>query len=227
MHQEKLAVSHVVELLSWCESLDPNIEFDDKIINSDGQVQIYSGQDHKKSTHLGHAQIQVKGRRWSKKIESTASYKAEVEELRGYLKERGLVLVLVLINEKKRIRAPYYIVLTPFKIMDFIAKAGTQKSLTLLLSELPTDPEQLTGIFKFSRTAQQEDPQNYAKPLTPSGGSSLQVITPESVSFDKPLILDRSRADLDFTVFHTNADGLRTPIDGAFTLIPPTTSITE
>lgn len=220
MNIEIQAVTAAAQHFGWAESLEPQFETHDKVINADGPIQIYSGPGREKSTHIGAAKVQIKGKRWTKPFQDDASHSVTIVELEGYLKERGLIFITGHVNPKTRQVALYYITLHPFKILDFLGKSRSQNSITLRLARLPEDAEQLVRIARFSHIAQQEDPSNHGKPFVGGNGFTLQIASTDELEFQRPLRLDRAESGIDFTVFRTDQNGLRTPIDGAFELIP-------
>ncbi len=221
MNTEELAVAEAQKQLSWSERLVPGLVTQDKVINTDGPIQIYESERRDKSSHIGNVQAQVKGEAWNKDFPDTITHSATLVDLSGYLKEGGLILIKALVHRKTRTIELYYMALTPFKILDFIKKAGARKSTTLRLAKLPQDPDALVGIVLYTHAAQREDPNNHGKPLNLREGYSLEIVTSRDISFDSPITLDRARGDLDFTVFRTDESGVRAPVDAAFEIIPP------
>lgn len=217
---EELSVTAAQEAFAWCERLVPNLATQDKVINQDGEIQIYQSGSRHKSTHLGNTKAQVKGVRWPKPFPETSTHSAKVLDLHGYLNEGGLILIQGLVNQKSRTVELYYIVLNPFKILDFIKRAGDNKTTTLRLAKLPTDSDALTSIVLYSHAAQREDPSNYGKSFRVHEGHTLQIVTSTHLPYNLPVTLDRSRGEIDFSIFSVDSDGIRTPIDGAFDLLP-------
>lgn len=220
MNTEELAVAETQMRFSWCDQLVPGFQTQDKVINTDGMIQIYESESRSKASHIGNVRGQIKGASWRKHFPDDVSYTATLVELEGYLNEGGVLLVKGLVNHQKREVALYYIALSPFKIMDFLKKAVGQGSTTLRLQKLPEEPGELVGIVLYCHAAQREDPSNHGVPAEIREGFSYQIVTPAEISFSAPVVLDREAGEIDFTVFRTDQDGVRAPIDASLEFVP-------
>lgn len=220
MNTEQLTVAEALKHFSWSERLVPDFKTEDKVINTDGPIQIYKSHKRGKDHHIGHAQVQIKGvARQRKHGFDTISHSAKVVDLKGYLKEGGLILIKGLVDRKARDVTLFYIILTPFKILDFLKQAGANASTTLLLRRLPNNTKELESIALFSHAAQREDPNNYGKSINMRDGYSLQIVAPTDIAFNGRQVFDRSRGALDFSVLQIDENGLRTPIDAVFEIV--------
>src|SRR5699024_10231464 len=144
MNIETRAVTKIIDVISNCPRLAPQIDYNDKTPFTDGSVDLYSSDSHSKANFLGRVPVQVKGRQAKK---TKGKRKAPVKpypisriNLEGHLRDSGVLYFVVIIDKETGKRKPYYALLNPFRIQRMLAgmKPG-QKETSFPLKALPKD----------------------------------------------------------------------------------------
>ena len=121
---EKTAVSHLNLAITQCEFLRSGINDNDKTPSFDGYIELYSKAGNKKSDLIGRCDIQVKGKTIAnKKFKDNINYPAEVDDLKNYFKNGGVIYFVVGIKKKNSNQHQiYYSSLLPFDLKQIITQ---------------------------------------------------------------------------------------------------------
>lgn len=147
---EKIAVSHLNLAITQCEFLRAEISENDKTPSFDGYIELYSKAGNKKSDWIGRCDVQVKGKTIeSKKFKGNITYPAEVDDLKNYFKNGGVIYFVVGIDKKNTNQHQiYYCSLLPFELKQILTQLKpNQKTISIELEKFPTNPEQIKQIF--------------------------------------------------------------------------------
>ena len=192
---EKIAVSHLNLAIAKCEFLNPGISDNDKTPSFDGYIELYSKAGHKKSDWIGRCDVQVKGKTVeNKKFKVNITYPAEVDDLKNYFKNGGVIYFVVSINKKNPTQHQiYYCSLLPFDLKQIITQLKpNQETKNIRLEKFPTNSDQIKQIFEdfLFHKIQQFNSTNIAdyKSSNTSGAVATYKIWTNSISamYDKP-----------------------------------------
>ena len=147
---EKIAVCSLNLAITQCEFLRAEISENDKTPSFDGHIELYGKTGHKKSDWIGRCDIQVKGKTiGNKQFKDSITYPAEVDDLRNYFKNGGVIYFVVGINKKNANKHQiYYCSLLPFDLKQIITQLEpNQKTKNIELGKFPTNSDQIKQIF--------------------------------------------------------------------------------
>lgn len=147
---EKTAVYHLNLAITQCEFLRAEISENDKTPSFDGYIELYSKAGNKKSDLIGRCDIQVKGKTIAnKKFKDNINYPAEVDDLKNYFKNGGVIYFVVGINKKNSNQHQiYYCSLLPFDLRQIITQLKpNQKTKSIELEKFPTNSDKIKQIF--------------------------------------------------------------------------------
>lgn len=192
---EKIAVSHLNLAIAQCEFLRAEISDNDKTPSFDGYIELYSKAGNKKSDWIGRCDVQVKGKTVkNKKFKGNITYPAEVDDLKNYFKNGGVVYFVVSINKKNTTQHQiYYCSLLPFDLKQIITQLKpNQETKSIKLEKFPTNSDQIKQIFMdfLFHKRQQFNSTNITdyKSSNTSGAVATYKIWTNSISamYDKP-----------------------------------------
>ena len=144
---ETISVSELKKSLASTGFLEPNINENDREMSWDGYVSVYKSSNHSKETLIGKVPVQVKGHICSDLSKEAISYSANVDDLKNYLYDGGVVYLVIHINDDASQAKIYYIELPPIKLRLLINEAGQQKTKTIHLKPLPEERNEKSTIF--------------------------------------------------------------------------------
>ena len=147
---EKIAVSHLNLAITQCEFLRAEISENDKTPSFDGYIELYSEAENKKSNWIGRCDVQVKGKTIANNtFKDNINYPVEVEDLKNYFKNGGVLYFVVGINKKNISQHQIYCCsLLPFDLKQIITQLEpNQKTKNIKLEKFPTNPGQIKQIF--------------------------------------------------------------------------------
>lgn len=151
---ELLAVNAVTDRVASCPRLSPEIAFGDRTPITDGHIDFYSSEKHKKKTHEGRVPVQVKGRVTKAKIKAsrdTQSFSVEREVLRFFRNHGGGIYFFVPMREGGLQREIFYVILLPFKIDRYLnGSPKEQKTFSIKLARLPEEAAKVEGIVRLA-----------------------------------------------------------------------------
>lgn len=149
---ESIAVDYLSLQIARCELLRSEIPKKDKTPSFDGHIELYSKPDNKKSDLLGRCPVQVKGKIFQDEdfFKEKISYPADVDDLKNYLKDGGVIYFVVGINETHTQYKIYYCSLLPIDIKNLLnqLKKTEQKGKSIHLDNFPQSSEQIEDIFQ-------------------------------------------------------------------------------
>lgn len=147
---EKIAVSKLNSPIARCELLRPEISENEKTPSFDGHIELYSKPGNKKSDLLGRCPVQVKGEILPKDdlSKEKISYPADIDDIKNYLKEGGVIYFVVGISETSDNYQIYYRSLLPIDLQNIIDSLNdNQKTKNISLKKFPQSSEQIKLIF--------------------------------------------------------------------------------
>ncbi|GED08002.1 hypothetical protein [Cellulosimicrobium cellulans] len=217
MSTETRAVGDMMSLFSRCLLLDPVFATHDKVLLTDGHIEIYSSGEWSKETWRGRVNAQVKGRKGKKK--PTLSFSLERIVLEAHMGNNGLLLLCVDYHPSNGKGRPLYAALTPFTIRRVLEgiPAG-QKSVAVRLTKLPRDPADLERIVEVVHRGSRQNPFARTDPSLFETVTSMVVATVEHVDFTVPTHLRIGESA--FAIEVTTKDGSQVPLDGDFDIVP-------
>ena len=148
---ETIAVSYLNLRISMCGLLRPEISQNDKTPSFDGHIELYSESGNRKENFVGRCPVQVKGKCMSENELDKAciSYSVDVDDLKIYLADGGVIYFVVGINEPTQKHQIYYKSLLPMDLREIIAGLkDSQKSKNIELDRFPQESAQIEEICR-------------------------------------------------------------------------------
>lgn len=140
---EESGVDKVKEVLRQVNTLDPNINHNDKNVSWDGSILVYNDVPFKKEILRFKIPIQVKTRTLTK---YKSSYSVSVADLKNYRIDGSILYFLVeIVNNEFKI---YYTALFLIDLEKIIKAAGKNKSKRINFKEFPTDADTIKYIIE-------------------------------------------------------------------------------
>lgn len=150
---EQIAVSYLTMKIAICEHLKADISQNDKTLSWDGQIEVYGSVGNKKADFIGRCPVQVKGKSLhsNELRKQNISYPVDVDDLRNYQKDGGVIYFVVGIstnnNEQYKI---YYVMLLPFDINRILnSLKDNQKTRNVQLAAFPQEQDKIEDIFQY------------------------------------------------------------------------------
>lgn len=142
--------------LGASQYLEPQIK-GEKYPIWDGEVLVYSSDNHKKQNIVGRVPVQIKAAKPGFPA-AKMKRKAKTVDLRNYLEEGGAIYLGVLLTPDGD-GVMYYKALLPLDIKKLLKAAGKQKTVNIDLGRLPEDPVWMADIFfRFIRARKRSMP---------------------------------------------------------------------
>ena len=143
---EKTARNLVEKMILDCGYLDPYIYDNDRTPTWDGNVFVYRTKSKRKGELIGKVPIQIKGTSKGNPNKGMYSFSAEVEDLKNFNNDGGVVFILAIISNQRN--QVYYASLMPFELNSILKKAKVQKNTTILLKQFPANnANEILNIF--------------------------------------------------------------------------------
>lgn len=147
---ERISTSWINILFST-DLLDPRINQQEKGPSWDGEIDYYEQPGKRKKDRVGSCKVQIKGKvAQIKELEKEfISYPVEVDDLRNYGIEGGVIFFVVLIADKNQ-HSVYYASLLPYDIYKIMGniKNASQITKSIELKRLPSGDESILHIVK-------------------------------------------------------------------------------
>ncbi|MGW9167217.1 hypothetical protein [Agromyces sp. NPDC055658] len=215
---EKHAVLAVEGLIVECPHLKSVIDTNDRTPITDGHIDMYRGLARSNTDFVGRMPVQVKGLSIGKR-RLRPRYSISRGEL-DTLRKHGTVLYFVVFVSENGDRHPYYAILSPFAI-DHILRStpAKQKKPTLQLKEVPRDPKKLEGLVGLALMTQKQKDASDVSAAVFEKMASLTVHSVEGLDFSAPLVISPDSGEYALEI--ETEDGLRLPLDGELTILPP------
>lgn len=144
---ETLSVNAVRNSITMTNLLEQYICDNDKEPFWDGYVNIYNKKEHEKENFYGRMPVQIKGTEKRDLSKEEISYSAKIHDLKGYLKDGGIIFFVVYISDNGNSNQIYYVELTPKKLKDILLKTDGKKSKSIYLKKFPNSPKKKETIF--------------------------------------------------------------------------------
>ena len=158
MDIESAATSAIKSRIANTDLLSQFINERDKEPVWDGAIYAYKNSNKKNENLIGRAPVQVKGKIGKCSKKKTITYPIQVNNLKHYRKDGGVLYFVVCINEEhdKKI---FYALLLPFLLNQYICMANGRKTISVRLKALPekdTDFENIVINFINDRFRQMQ-----------------------------------------------------------------------
>lgn len=111
----------------------------------DGEVLVYSSDNHKKENLVGRVPVQIKTAKPGLPGVKMQR-KAKVADLRNYMEEGGAIYLGVWLTPEYD-GVMYYKTLMPMDIKKLLKRAGNHKTVAIELGRLPEDPTAMANVF--------------------------------------------------------------------------------
>lgn len=220
MDVEAVSVGHVVGILGECPRLRPNIATNDKILLTDGHIDIYRVTGSRKSEDfVDRATVQVKGRVIGPGSRPSRSYQLQRSTLTGYLKLGGLLFLVVDIEEVRREKSIQYAVLSPLELDNMLKSSPEQSYFSIKLKPLPDEHAGIEAIVKYMAQAHNENPEARASEPVWERARDISIIASHRLDANRPIRLNPTEHD--FTVKITTQDGAQAFSRGEEILVMP------
>lgn len=144
---EELAIDVVKRSIIKSGFLSQHINENDKEQFWDGFVYIYNNKQKRKEDFEGRVPVQVKGTLKSDLSKDEISYSVDMVDLKGYLKDGGIIFFVVYINEEENKEKIYYNALSPVKLIALIEKYKSQGSKSIKFKSFPEESEKKSTVF--------------------------------------------------------------------------------
>lgn len=130
---EVLSTNAVKNSIVKCSNLSPFINSNDKEPSWDGHIYCYKNKNHNKSSLVGRVPVQIKGKKVCiKKPKKEIQYPMKVSDLNNYLKDGGVILFVVYIDDNSHTKI-YYRELTVIRLRSLLeSKNKSTKSIKLI-----------------------------------------------------------------------------------------------
>lgn len=188
---ERDAVRQVEALLERCKLVIAEIPKNDRTPSWDGEIQLYTNEDLKKSHLRGRIPVQVKGIHVNK---FSSSFSFNRADLHNYFHDRGAMVFVVEFKTRDDFRI-YYRSLLPFDLKQLLSGSKNYKTKSVKLEVLSGRPEQellqILSAFIENREAQGTLLEGIGS-LSDLQSAPIQI---RSMSFVPPSIGIESRED--------------------------------
>lgn len=219
MDIERLAVSHIDDLIARCPKLASYINSNDKTPFTDGHIDLYSMPTKTNADHIGRVDVQIKGRTAKDKNQEPAPYRVRVADLQAFLNVSGALYLVVDIHANSRKKKAYYALLNPFRVAAILRgiKPG-QKTVTVRLKRFPKKPEKIEDLISLAATTKLQNPQQGFDPKLLDHATAITIHGFGKVDLSKPLTFDLNQDD--YAAFIETEGGMRIPLPGEFHIAP-------
>ncbi|MFB7797248.1 hypothetical protein [Isoptericola sp. NPDC056134] len=217
MSVEALAVAEIMRIVSRCTRLEPVLATQDRVPLTDGHIDVWSTGSNANRDWDGRVNVQVKGR--TKKKNSAPNFRLKRDVLEAHLKNQGVLLLCVDVDQKKGKAVPSYAMLTPFKIQRILdALPEGQQTASVPLLKFPRSPGEVERIMRVALAGSRQNPFFHTDPRFFESVRHFTISTVDNLDFQSPMRL--SLDETAFVVEVTTENGSRMAIDGDFEILP-------
>lgn len=218
MSTETQAVADMMSVFSRCPHLDPVFATHDKVLITDGHIEIYSSTKQSKEKWRGRVNVQIKGRARKSKKRAINSFSLTRTELQAHMGNAGLLYLHGDYPEQGK-STLLYAVLTPFKIREMLdAIPEDQKNVSIPLKRLPRLPAELERIVEVVFVGSRQNPLIRTDPALFESITHMSVSAVDDIDLTAPVFLRHE--DTAFAIEATTKDGSLVPIDIALEIVP-------
>lgn len=133
---EEFAVNAVRNALLRTTHLAPYINQADKEPFWDGSIAIYKKESQTKDDYMGRVSTQVKGKEVAGIQKEEIKYSVKAVDLRGYLKDGGVIYFVVHLTKNGDEKRIYYNALTPVRLKNILSTLRGKQSKSLKFKQL-------------------------------------------------------------------------------------------
>lgn len=214
MDTEGLAVSEINILVGRCPNLKPFITTNDKTLLTDGHIDVHSGPKHTRKNLTGRISVQVKGRTGNK---NRKTFPVDRTDLIGLQRVDGAIYFVVLFDKQGN-GAPFYAVLTPFKIEHLLKGSPKGKTVRVKIKPLPSEPEKIQQIVHFAVRSRDQKKALSVDPVLLENAESFTLYSSTPLDLDGPVVLNVDETD--FAVELNTTGGATVPLDVELRIFP-------
>lgn len=218
---EKLARRVVEDRIGMCSRLDSRFNDTDSVAFTDGQIDIYSSQNHSKATYVGEVQVQIKGQtRRHKNLPQKVTFRKQTRaDFNGYLNKRGIIFFLVYTEAETGTGHPYFAVLNPHKLSRLLKHTTEdQNKISFDLEPLPTEADGIEGMVTYALQMQDEDPDITLTDESWEQATELTIFSPKPLNIHQPTQL--RPGEQDFSVRITTPEGFKAFAQAELRIVP-------
>lgn len=133
---EAISVREISNVVDDHESMRRFIEINDKTPIWDGEIWLYDNVNQSNKSLNGRIPIQIKGTVVDEFSEGKRQYRLDKSHLKAYLKDRGIIFLVVEIINSKETKI-FFKVLLPLDIRDILKRMGANETIQETFIELP------------------------------------------------------------------------------------------
>lgn len=157
MDTEAMAVAAVKTAIAKTNYLTDYIKDKDKEPMWDGAIYAYSSKSKSNSDWIGRAAVQVKGESVDCLERKELKYDIEVDDLKNYKRDGGLLFFVVAIDKGFETKI-FYKALTPFLINGLLDAKPKQKTIRIAFDAFPKKPDEICNVvMDFIRDSRKQD----------------------------------------------------------------------
>lgn len=201
-------------MIALCPNLKPFITTNDKTPLTDGHIDAYSGPKHTKKNLTGRVPVQVKGRTGNR---NRKTFPVDRTDLIGLQRVDGAIYFVVLFDKQGN-GAPFYAILTPFKIAHLLKDSPKGKTVRVKITPLPSEPEKIQPIVQLAQKGRNQRTGLTVDPVLLENAASITLYSSTPLDFDGPVVLDVGETD--FAVELTTTGGSTVPLDVELRIFP-------
>ncbi|MFU1888329.1 DUF4365 domain-containing protein [Bacillus wiedmannii] len=149
--------------------LHSNVQWNDKGISLDGDIEVYNNYQKKKANFIGRVPIQIKGTTTFKRVHKKEKIKHSLDKKDlevFYNNNSGVLYFVVTINPTTYQRQAYYRILAPLDLKSLLStlNKNKQESISIPFKRMETD--NLESVCKTLINVVEKQPKHYIEALT-------------------------------------------------------------
>ncbi|RKF52127.1 DUF4365 domain-containing protein [Bacillus wiedmannii] len=169
--------------------LHSNIQWNDKGLSFDGDIEVYSNQNKKKSNFIGKAPVQIKGTTTFKKIHKKDKIKHSLDkkDLEVYYKNgSGVLYFVVTINPTTYQKQAYYRILAPLDLKSLLSTLNKNRKESITIPFKKLEIGELESVCKIFINVVEKQPIHYIEAPIETGFThyTLNFVDIKKDSFD-------------------------------------------
>ncbi|MEG7831728.1 DUF4365 domain-containing protein [Bacillus bombysepticus] len=149
--------------------LHSNVQWNDKGISFDGDIEVYNDYQKKKANFIGKVPIQIKGTTTFKRVHKKGKIKHSVDkkDLEVYYNNNcGVLYFVVTINPTTYQRQAYYRILAPLDLKSLLSTLDKNKKESITIPFKRMEANNLESVCKTLINAVERQPKHYIEALT-------------------------------------------------------------
>jgi len=219
MDVETIAVNAVSGPISKCSHIKAIFESNDKTLFTDGYIDVYSAERKSKADWLGRVTVQVKGRQRGHKKRAKPTFSIDRIDLVAFQKDSGVLYFYVSVDAKTGDATPYYALLSPFAIDDYLRAApAAQQKVPVRWSPFPSNVNSIQSLVELALKTRGQNITTGFDPVLFENLESLTLHTASTLNLNAPLTL--TPGSLDYSLVLNTSGGLSVHLSGELQILP-------